>query len=532
MRFEVDFTSFLVKNAYGCEARAAGERTLYVSPGLRRVDKAEDLADCDYGQLVEVDTQQRVVRFGRDYLGHFPLLYAGTEDSLYVSDELSWIIEMLRAAKARLTLSEEAIALYFAMGYVPAGMTIYREIVACEAHALYQWRRGKIHKTSTFAPVEIDPARGLPDLARALEQEVARFAALSSDIDVWCSGGLDSSIMAWAFNTNGRRAELLTVGYGQKIHDNLGDGERSYAYDVARQCAAPIREIALDEKGFERAHERFVATHPGPVIDTCVPPKYALAEASRKLVITGEGSDPLFGGPKNNVMMFAHARAPAVNLGWHYAVSHNRSFDALGKLMCRGAELADYVVEYVNGLLARYPGDLIRRLFYVNTHIKAASLIFTESYYACREKGVEVRHPYAGLGVYRAAFALEDHFKYRFPRNKLALHDLYAERLPASVVNRKKSGPLIPLSLYLADFAAHKFDLAPLLESGLFIEEFIDRVMEDRGRRDKGPSPYGLLTLSEWLRRRPQARPAAGPKQFHKNQDQFQQRASVHERSV
>jgi hypothetical protein len=134
--------------------------------------------------------------------------------------------------------------------------------------------------------------------------------------------------------------------------------------------------------------------------------------------------------------------------------------------------------------------------------------------------------------VYRAAFALEDRFKFRFPRNKLALHDLYAERLPASIVNRKKSGPLIPLSLYLADFAAHKFDLAPLLESGLFVEESMDRVMEHRGRRDKGPAPYGLLTLSEWLRCRPQARLAAAPKQFHRNQDQFLQRANVHERSV
>jgi asparagine synthase (glutamine-hydrolysing) len=499
MRVEIDLTTLQATHDEACRVVPRERRTLYVSAGLEHLKDISGLAEAEYGHGVELDAERRTVRFGRDYLGHFPLLYACAERALFVSDDVSWIVGRLRAGGTRPTLSEEALALYFAMGYVPAGRSLYREVVACEGQAIYEWRRGRITKTSFFRPVDPDPRRGLADLGEAIESEVRRWAAASDEIDVWCSGGIDSSIMACAFNAEGRHSELLTVGYGRDIHDNLGEGEKPYAYDVAAQCGAPIREIALTAASFERAHERFVATHHMPVIDTCVPPKYALADASRRFVITGEGSDPLFGGPKNNAMVYAQSADPAANLGWHYAMAHERWFGNLARLMRHGAELADYVVDYLNGLFARYPGDLIRKLFYINTHVKAASLIFTESYYACRARGIAVRHPYSGLGVYRAAFSLEDRFKYRYPKSKLALHELYAGGLPESIVKRKKSGTVIPLRFYLCNFARRKFDFTPLLDTGLFNERFFRRIEKEWKQQDKHRSPYALLTLSEWL---------------------------------
>jgi asparagine synthase (glutamine-hydrolysing) len=518
MWVEIDLAAFGVKSGGECVTLSRGAKTLCVSPGLEHLRDIGQLSDSEYGQAIEVDGENRTVEFGRDYLGHFPLLYACTESAILISDELAWIVRTLRSAGVALKVSEEAVALYFTMGYVPAGMTIFEEIVACEGHARYRWRRGRVEKTSTFTPVEIDPGCGLPDLERAIAHEVKRWAACSSEIDVWCSGGIDSSIMACAFNTEGRRAELLTVGYGRTIHSNLGEGERPYAYEVAAQCGAPIREIELTAGSFERVHEAFIATHPIPVIDTCVPPKYALAQASRRFVITGEGSDPLFGGPKNNAMVYAQSADPSANLGWHYANAHQRWFPVLGKLMRRGTELSDHVVDYMNALFGRYPGDLIRRLFYINTHVKAASLIFTESFYACRAPGITVRHPYAGLGVYRTAFALEDRFKYRYPKSKLALPELYRDRLPSSVVNRKKSGTVLPLRFYLQNFSPRKFDLSPLLETDMVSERFVHQFMKDWDQQDGRRSPYALVTLSEWLRHvstigKPEGAAAVGSRQ-------------------
>src|SRR5215467_3716887 len=210
MWLKIDLSTFEVSSGGGWRTRVRGPRTLYASPEVAHIEGIGELADCEYGQAVDVDRENRTVDFGRDYLGHFPLLYACTKTALIVGDEMAALVRALRAEGAKPTISEEAVALYFAMGYVPAGMSIYNEVVACEGHATYRWQRGRVEMTSTFRPVEIDPDCGLPDLDKAISREVERWGSASKEIDVWCSGGIDSSIMATAFNSGGRRSELLT----------------------------------------------------------------------------------------------------------------------------------------------------------------------------------------------------------------------------------------------------------------------------------------------------------------------------------
>ena len=507
MLIEIDLVTFAVRHEGLCRARALGPMSLYTSPDLAGVSGVDALAESEYGQAIEVDSAERTVRFGRDYLGHFPLLYACTTDTLLIGDDLGGITARLEARARRPAPSEEALALYFTLGYVPAGMTLDRDIIACEPHSLYRWRAGRIDRTSTFRAVEIDPEAGPVDVERAIAREVDRWCAHTDQLDVWCSGGVASSILALACNAGGRRAELATVGYGSHLDSQFGDADRACTQDVARQCGAAVRETVLTGDSFERAHERLVAGHPAPVMDVGAPSKYALAEHTRRMVLTGEGAEAIFGGQRNNLVVYACSRDPLAGAGRHYAQAHERWFPVLGKLMRRGEELSRFVAEHLDALFERYPGDLVRRLFYVETHVKAASQTFLESYYAARSRPIAARHPLAGLGVYRAAFALKDGLRYRYPGTKLALRELYGARLPASVRNRRDSATVLPLRYYLVNIARRKRDLSPLLDSGLFDEAFVRRGMAwDRER--KGRSPYALLTLSEWLRQHPGA--AAG----------------------
>src|SRR4029077_10632675 len=73
--------------------------------------------------------------------------------------------------------------------------------------------------------------------------------------------------------------------------------------------------------------------------------------------------------------------------------------------------------------------------------------------------------------------------------------------LPASVLSRRKSATVLPLRHYLVNFARGKRDLSPLLDSGLFNEGFVRKMM-GWDQEAKGRSPYALLTLSEWLKQR------------------------------
>ena len=173
MWIEVDLDSFVVIHE-GFKARYAGHRAIYTSDGLAGVQRIDDLGHAEYGQAAIVDSGSRTVQFGRDYLGHFPLSYACERGSLFISDDVQTLRAALRRIGVQPTLSEEAIALYFALGYVPHGMTPYREIVNCAAAGFYEWHGGKVRFTRLFQPVESRPSARVETVGEAIETQVAR----------------------------------------------------------------------------------------------------------------------------------------------------------------------------------------------------------------------------------------------------------------------------------------------------------------------------------------------------------------------
>ncbi len=448
-----------------------------------------------------MNREGRTVSFGRDFLGHHPLSYACARGQLYVSDDVHRIGAVLATAGVELTLSEEALALYFAMGYVPHGHSVYREIVNCEATGYYTWSKGAVRRTRQFEPVQVDEAAPVEDLGEAIEREVKKCAGQAEEIDVWCSGGLDSSIMGVRFNAAGRRADLLTLGYGQEIHERLGDGERRFAQELARHCGARLREVELSCAKFEAVHATFVRNHNAPVMDTPLPPKYALAEASRGFVVTGEGGDCFFGGTKNNEMLYGYEKDPSVPLGWRYALAHHRYAAKLEEIFHRGEALTGYVGEYCERLLEAYPGPLQRKLFYVNSLVKPASMIFGQSYFPSVLHGLTVRHPLAALGVYRQAFRLPDQKKVVYPHSKIALKELYGAQLPELILRRRKSGTILPREFYIHGFPAEKLDFDALRSSGLFREEFLVQLSKRRAKT-QSRLVYALVTLNMWLKQK------------------------------
>jgi asparagine synthase (glutamine-hydrolysing) len=500
MWLEVERASFRVTQE-GFDRRPTPHgRDLYVSPGNKTLCGVEDLAHAEYCQAVEVDDRRRTVSFGRDYLGHHPLVYAEARGKLFVSDELAEAARWLERHGTALTLSEEAIALYFAMGYVPQGMTLHRELKSCRNASLYRWHAGRVTHESLFRPVAADTGFPLEELGARIRAQVRRIAARGEPIDVWCSGGLDSSIMAVLFNEQGHRAELLTLSYDDAL--DCAASELRFAREVCGHVRARLRYAKLTPENYRDTFRRCAGTHLGPVVDYLVPLKYALAKATRKLAVTGEGGDPLFSGAKNNFMLYLASRHPELPLGRVHAMAHKRLYEHIPGFLKRGDALRAFVDAYLAGLLERYPGDLVRKLLYANTFEKQGGMIFPKNYYAGKRYGVDVLHPLTGLDVYRAAFSLPDERKYVYPRGKLALLELYGDALPRSIVERRKSGTRLPLDAYLGYLLADRPCLDALRDCGLFRTESLHRLLAG-GPRRRGELVllYGLLSLSAWLTR-------------------------------
>jgi len=497
---EIDLVDFTIVQE-GFVRKSVGHRELYHSPGSEWVTDISQIREAEYAQLIVIDPIERTVAFGRDYLGHYPLTYAATRYRLYISDSYVYVHHAVRTAQGALTLSQEALALYFTMGYVPHGRSVYDEIVNCHATGYYLWKNGQVRRVNLFHPIEIHASESTHQIGEAIEGEVARLSSNGKAIDIWCSGGLDSSIMAIRFNSAGRRADLLTLSYGNEIHESWGDGEGRFVRAIAKAANAPVREVELNSLKFMQMHTAFAAHHNGPVIDFPLPPKYALAEATRDIAVTGEAGDTFFGGTKNSAMAYAIHKQPGAKLGKLFALAHQRYFEQLGTIFKYGRELSCFAEEYCEKLTQAYPGDTSRKLFYLNAHEKLGGMIFHQSYFPSQIFGKQVRHPLASLAVYEAAFRVPDHRKFSYPFSKIALMELYESQLPSVIVRRKKSGTQIPLDHYLDFLCREPIDFSALAEAKVFREDLLEKLCHQDVRSLISPQLlYAFITLNLWLK--------------------------------
>lgn len=476
---------------------------LYTSPGLGNIETIHDLIDAEYGVAVYVDKLSRRVDFGRDYLGHYPLLYALGNDSIFISHDFNTIVAWLKREGISLTVSEESLALYFVMGYVPQGRTLYEQVKTCNNTSLYHWKDGKVREEDVFSPIDVDHKIGIHDLRDCLEREIARQAAANEDVDVWCSGGLDSCIVAHLMNTNGRTANLLSLDFDDYTKQNSGPGEYHFAQELADSLGLSLRSVILTPEYYLQRYFDFVSQHLSPVIDLVVPPKYALSHATYRVAITGEGGDPLFSGVKNNGFLFSLSVNPGEDVGWLYAKAHSRSHGALEKFFTRGDELRCFVSEYFRKQFDKYPGDYVRKLLYINAIEKQGGMIFPKNYYAGKAYGVKTIHPITSLNMYKLAFSMRDDMKYRYPNGKLALIEAYKSELPSFVTTRKKSGTRVPLNDFIDMLAPNGLQMNALEEiecldqRALQVHNEVSRELPQNN--DDILLQYGLVTLENWL---------------------------------
>lgn len=506
MWLEVDLTTFEIEQSGFVPPPADRGPLLYVSPGLEGLSSVRALAGEDRGLAVSVDANRRQIEFGRDYLGQFPLLYSATSDYLFVTDDILEFDAWAARRSVTPTISEEALALYYTLGYVPYGLTVYKELTYCENASYYRWDRGRLVRESTFTPIEVRPGASIEDVRAQIDAQILKIASQAGTdkpIDVWCSGGIDSSVMAHCFNVDGRRADVLTLGYDQQTRASFGEGEIEYAEMVAEHCGAAFRTAELSTDSFLGTYDLFTRGHIAPAIDMCVAPKYNLGAATRRIGITGEGGDPIFGGVKNNAMLFILNQKTDMPLPWIYARCHYRFADRLEEIFERGSDLKDYVIEYLAAQMARYPGDLLRKLFYLNTFLKQGSMIFAQSYCPGKRYGVDMHHPLTNLAVYQAAFELSDDRRYSYPKGKLVLSELYGDVLPPVISRRKKSGTHVPVREFLPQFPSRLFQMEALADTGAFSDPFLEQMgARATAEGENTLLTYGTITLNRWLTHR------------------------------
>lgn len=480
----------------------------YGSHGFAAADGMFALAIRDNNDLVLV----------RDHVGTRTLFYTRAGNQWAASTSLR-ALRRWRRLNARLNLN--AVRAFLTFAYLPGEETLIEDVYevlpgrclrlssngACYEEVFWEPREESWDET---IPAEVYAQR----LRSLLEQAVNARLPVDQDVGVFLSGGIDSSLVtALAARMHHRTVRTYAINFGSDLPNEL-----AYSGLVAAHCGTHHTVLTFDGRSIADHLAETVALLDCPVGDPLTTPNLLLSRAAArdglKVILNGEGGDPVFGGPKNVPMLVfelhrndlaPEARANA------YLRSYRKCYDQLERLLT--AEVLDalrtapplerHVQPYLE---SPRMSSFLNRLLYTNLRTKGAHHILPKVERLTSGSGIEGRSPLFAPAIIDAAFAVPPQLKLRGLQEKWILKQAVRDLLPLTIVRRPKSGMRVPVQHWLRgplrDMANDLLFGSRTRARGLFREATVRDWINGKGLiwKRHGQYIWLLITLELWLR--------------------------------
>jgi asparagine synthase (glutamine-hydrolysing) len=509
----------------GRALEAVGEVTLYERRAPDRPDgetlldlyaREGEAAFLTRGMFAVAVWDGETLTLARDALGARTLFYARDARGWSAASTLR---AFTRRPGARLDLAGVRDFLTFA--YLPGERTLVEGVREVPPGCVVRLGPGDRRETVGYwepaEAVEAPPARPgryARRLRTLVEEATAARLPRGEDVGVFLSGGLDSSLVtALAARLHDRTVRTYAISFGEDLPNEL-----AYSGLVAAHCRTRHRVLTFTGQEVAEHLPEAIAELDCLVGDPLTVPNLLLARAAAgdglRVVLNGEGGDPVFGGPKNLPMILwelerrdpdpaARARA--------YLVSYRKCYEDLPQLftpealdVLRDAPPAEAAVApYLESPRMR---SVLNRLLYTNVRTKGAHHILTKVERLTSSCGLEGRAPLFDRAVVDFAFAVPPTLKLAGASEKRVLKLAAAGLLPRTVVHRPKSGMRVPVQHWLrGPLGAMAEDLlvGPRARArGLFRPEPVRAWMRGEGSLwpRHGAKLWLLLSLELWIR--------------------------------
>ncbi|MFJ9032158.1 asparagine synthetase B family protein [Streptomyces sp. NPDC102274] len=484
--------------------------------GIRAAEGMFALAVHETGELVLI----------RDHMGARTLFYARADDCWAASTSL----RALRRWPALGTgLELAAVRSFLTFAYLPGEETLLRGVrEVLPGRCLRLAVDGAVTEEHYWEPQELIEDDGAPPetyalrLRALLEEATARRLPEAEAVGVLLSGGVDSSLVtALAAKLHAHPVHTYSISFGDELPHELG-----YSGLVAQHCHTRHRVLTVSGDAVAARLAEAAALLDSPVGDPLTVPNLMLAEAvagdGPRVVLNGEGGDPVFGGPKNLPMLVYEMHRGEVPGGdaedareTAYLRSYRKCFTDLPELLT--ADVLDalatapgpgrFVAPYLrpagrDGRMDR----LLNQLLHCNLRTKGAHHILTKVERLTASQGIQGRAPLFDRRVVDHAFATPPRWKLNGAVEKWVLKEAVRDLLPDTVVDRPKSGMRVPVQQWLGgplrELAGDLLLGREARARGLFRPDTVRSWMRGEGTLlpRQGGKLWLVLTLELWLR--------------------------------
>ena len=459
----------------------------------------------------------------RDAVGERTLFYSQTGQGFAFASSMP---ALLASGLVPRRLNPVDVAAYLSYAYVPGRETLVEGVFELLPGEMLRirgnrasrsrfWRLPSTQEPSGPRGEDLDIA--CQALRGRLERAVARRLPPGQPVGAFLSGGLDSSlVVALARRLHDGPVRTYSVSFGAGYANEL-----PFSSLVAAHCSTEHQIVELAPAVVLHHLDETIGLLNEPIGDPLTVPNALLfREAAPEVgvVLNGEGGDPCFGGPKNLPMVLAEllgdgaSAEPDQSLRRErsYLRAHGKCYGDLPQLLAPNllAALQDQPLERAltpHLTDPRWP-SFVAKLMALNVAFKGAHHILPKVDALSAAFGVVPRAPLFDRAVVELAVSLPPQARLHGAVEKYVLKQAVRDLLPTSIVERPKSGMLVPVEAWFRGpllATARERLLDGLGPYQLFRRDYLERLLAGRlgGVRPRiGAKIWLLVTLEAWLR--------------------------------
>ena len=425
------------------------------------------------------DRNEKKLFGARDIFGIKPMYYAQMNDTFFFASEIKAFLEHPKFDKV---FNEAALGNYLSFQFVPTNETFFKGVFCLQPGHYFTFEDGRLEITRYFEPHFTGDCRKpfeevVDDVEAVMKDSVKMHKISDVEVASYLSSGVDSSYLTWL----GQVDRTFTVGFDEGKYSEIRDA-KEFAASINMKNDAKI--ISPDEYWDRLSDIQYYMDE--PVADPAAIALFFLSEeASKKVkvVLSGEGSDELFGGYNiyceplehtsfNKIPLgirrllgrFAEYCLPRGMKGRGFLMRHGKTLEEryfanatniftereADKILKKGCEPG--IQKVTRPLYDRVKGkDPVTKMQYVDLHLWLVHDILMKGDKMGMANSIEVRVPFLVRKVLELAETLPLKYKVRAPRTKVALRAAADRSIRSKTAEKKKLGFPIPIRVWLKE---------------------------------------------------------------------------------
>ena len=246
--------------------------------------------------------RQRLV-VARDAFGIKLIYFRVDGDRIYFGSEMRAVCATMQEKP---DIDPTSLNLFLRYRYTPSPYTILKGVQKLAPgtkltvqNGEYEVSRWYNFKPEPFAPAK-SPEEAKEELLSIYKNVIRRQLISDVPVGLLLSAGIDSGLLLWLMNLNGKSWPTYTIGYGS----TYADDELADAAASARLLGSKHTSVTITKSIFEEALPKIVAALEEPIAASSIVPMYFVCQRARqdvKVALVGQGPDELFGGYRRHL---------------------------------------------------------------------------------------------------------------------------------------------------------------------------------------------------------------------------------------